>query len=123
MLGHNVVGDTVWYRPEVNTLWWLMVALIAVITMSQLKNRVKEEDKEMGEGETPWVNQGLKPLRGYCYFPPPYLIPEWIPTPILSSPSLGAKAGNRKSLKIFLRLFCNTLCGSQCCTALHYKCW
>lgn len=28
MLAHNV-GDTVWYRPEVNTLWWLMVALIA----------------------------------------------------------------------------------------------
>lgn len=28
MLAHNV-GDTVWYRPEVNTLWWLMVAGIA----------------------------------------------------------------------------------------------
>ena len=28
MLAHNV-ADTVWYRPEVNTLWWLMVALIA----------------------------------------------------------------------------------------------
>jgi putative inorganic carbon (HCO3(-)) transporter len=28
MLGHNLF-DTVWYRPEVNTLWWLMVALIA----------------------------------------------------------------------------------------------
>ena len=28
MLAHNV-GDTVWYRPEVNTLWWLMVAVIA----------------------------------------------------------------------------------------------
>ena len=28
MLAHNTV-DTVWYRPEVNTLWWLMVALIA----------------------------------------------------------------------------------------------
>ena len=28
MLAHNV-GDTVWYRPEVNTLWWLMVAAIA----------------------------------------------------------------------------------------------
>jgi len=21
--------DTVWYRPEVNMLWWLMVAIIA----------------------------------------------------------------------------------------------
>lgn len=28
MLGHGIV-DTVWYRPEVNTLWWLMVAIIA----------------------------------------------------------------------------------------------
>lgn len=28
MLGHGMV-DTVWYRPSVNTLWWLMVALIA----------------------------------------------------------------------------------------------
>ncbi|AFZ58913.1 putative bicarbonate transporter, IctB family [Anabaena cylindrica FACHB-243] len=28
MLAHGTV-DTVWYRPEVNTVWWLMVALIA----------------------------------------------------------------------------------------------
>ncbi len=28
MLTHGLV-DTVWYRPEVNTLWWLMIALIA----------------------------------------------------------------------------------------------
>ena len=28
MLAHGLV-DTVWYRPEVSTLWWLMVALIA----------------------------------------------------------------------------------------------
>lgn len=28
MLAHGAV-DTVWYRPEVNTLWWLMVAIIA----------------------------------------------------------------------------------------------
>jgi putative inorganic carbon (hco3(-)) transporter len=28
MLGHGIV-DTVWYRPQVNTLWWLMLALIA----------------------------------------------------------------------------------------------
>jgi len=27
MLAHGTV-DTVWYRPEVNTLWWFMVALI-----------------------------------------------------------------------------------------------
>lgn len=28
MLAHGAV-DTIWFRPEVNTLWWLMVALIA----------------------------------------------------------------------------------------------
>lgn len=28
MLAHGTV-DTIWFRPEVNTLWWLMVALIA----------------------------------------------------------------------------------------------
>jgi putative inorganic carbon (HCO3(-)) transporter len=28
MLAHGFV-DTVWYRPEINMLWWLMVALIA----------------------------------------------------------------------------------------------
>ncbi|NJL53890.1 putative bicarbonate transporter, IctB family [bacterium] len=28
LLMHGMV-DTVWYRPQVNTLWWLMVALIA----------------------------------------------------------------------------------------------
>jgi putative inorganic carbon (hco3(-)) transporter len=28
MLAHGLV-DTVWYRPEINTLWWLMLAIIA----------------------------------------------------------------------------------------------
>jgi putative inorganic carbon (HCO3(-)) transporter len=28
MLAHGLV-DTVWYRPQVSTLWWLMVALVA----------------------------------------------------------------------------------------------
>ncbi|QOV22077.1 IctB family putative bicarbonate transporter [Anabaenopsis elenkinii] len=28
MLAHGTV-DTIWFRPEVNTLWWLMVAIIA----------------------------------------------------------------------------------------------
>ena len=28
ILAHGAV-DTVWYRPEVNTLWWFMMALIA----------------------------------------------------------------------------------------------
>jgi putative inorganic carbon (HCO3(-)) transporter len=27
-LGHNLF-DTVWYRPQINTLWWLMIAIIA----------------------------------------------------------------------------------------------
>jgi putative inorganic carbon (HCO3(-)) transporter len=37
MLAHGTV-DTVWYRPEVSTLWWLMVALIA----SYYKEGVRE---------------------------------------------------------------------------------
>ncbi|MDR9404499.1 MAG: putative bicarbonate transporter, IctB family, partial [Halothece sp. Uz-M2-17] len=28
MLTHGLV-DTVWYRPEISILWWLMVALVA----------------------------------------------------------------------------------------------
>jgi putative inorganic carbon (HCO3(-)) transporter len=28
LLTHGLV-DTVWYRPQVNTLWWLCMALIA----------------------------------------------------------------------------------------------
>lgn len=28
MLGHGLV-DTVWYRPQVNTIWWLIVGLVA----------------------------------------------------------------------------------------------
>jgi putative inorganic carbon (HCO3(-)) transporter len=28
MLSHGLV-DTVFYRPEVNTLWWLMMAVVA----------------------------------------------------------------------------------------------
>ncbi len=28
MLAHGLV-DTVWYRPQINTIWWLMVAIIA----------------------------------------------------------------------------------------------
>lgn len=28
MLTHGLV-DTVWYRPQINTLWWLMVAIVA----------------------------------------------------------------------------------------------
>lgn len=46
MLAHGTV-DTVLYRPEVNTLWWLMVALIAsyypVLAANQKPNRLAEK--------------------------------------------------------------------------------
>ncbi len=41
MLGHGLV-DTVWYRPEVNTVWWLLVALIASYYKSLPLNRTRE---------------------------------------------------------------------------------
>ena len=28
LMGHGLV-DTVWYRPQINTLWWFMMAIIA----------------------------------------------------------------------------------------------
>ena len=36
--------DTVWYRPQVNTLWWFLVALIA--SQYQPKSQVKEVKNE-----------------------------------------------------------------------------
>lgn len=33
MLGHGLV-DTVWYRPQLNTLWWLAIAVIASYYLS-----------------------------------------------------------------------------------------
>ncbi|MEI2581875.1 IctB family putative bicarbonate transporter [Scytonema sp. PRP1] len=41
MLGHGLV-DTVWYRPEVNTVWWLLVALIASYYKSLPLDRTRE---------------------------------------------------------------------------------
>jgi putative inorganic carbon (hco3(-)) transporter len=41
MLGHGLV-DTVWYRPEVNTVWWLLVGLIASYYKSLPLNRTRE---------------------------------------------------------------------------------
>ena len=32
MLGHGLV-DTVWYRPQISTLWWLCMALVASFYM------------------------------------------------------------------------------------------
>ena len=34
LMGHGLV-DTVWYRPQINTLWWLMVAIIASYSRKQ----------------------------------------------------------------------------------------
>ena len=28
-LGFHGFVDTVWYRPQINTIWWLMLAIIA----------------------------------------------------------------------------------------------
>lgn len=44
MLAHGTV-DTVWYRPEVNTLWWLMVALVASYwtPLTQQRNQSQPE--------------------------------------------------------------------------------
>jgi putative inorganic carbon (hco3(-)) transporter len=41
LLTHGI-ADTVWYRPQINTLWWMMVALIA----SQYQPLVKIQENE-----------------------------------------------------------------------------
>ncbi|AFY30542.1 IctB family putative bicarbonate transporter [Calothrix sp. PCC 7507] len=41
MLAHGAV-DTVWFRPEVNSLWWLMVALIASYWLPLTQDRTPE---------------------------------------------------------------------------------
>jgi len=41
MLTHGMV-DTIWFRPEVNTLWWLMVALIASYWTPLGQNQTQE---------------------------------------------------------------------------------
>ncbi|MBF2065724.1 MAG: putative bicarbonate transporter, IctB family [Calothrix sp. C42_A2020_038] len=43
MLGHGLV-DTVWYRPQINTLWWLMVGLVASYWTQQPSLSNKEID-------------------------------------------------------------------------------
>lgn len=42
-LAHNLF-DTVWFRPEVNTVWWLMVGLIACYYQSMSQGRARELD-------------------------------------------------------------------------------
>ncbi len=43
MLAHGTV-DTVWYRPEVNTLWWFSVALIASFTAVPVQSPERLDD-------------------------------------------------------------------------------
>jgi putative inorganic carbon (hco3(-)) transporter len=45
MLAHGTV-DTVWYRPEVNTLWWLIVALIASYWKPLAQNQTNLSNSE-----------------------------------------------------------------------------
>ncbi|HEY9801956.1 MAG TPA: IctB family putative bicarbonate transporter [Leptolyngbyaceae cyanobacterium] len=44
MLAHGTV-DTIWFRPEVNTLWWLMVALIASYWTPSVNNQEGTGDR------------------------------------------------------------------------------
>lgn len=41
MMGHALV-DTIWYRPQVNTLWWLMVAIVASYYNWKIEGRTIE---------------------------------------------------------------------------------
>ena len=47
MMAHGFV-DTVWYRPEVNMLWWLMVAIIASFYSN---SQQQQQDSALTEGE------------------------------------------------------------------------
>ena len=42
MLSHGLV-DTVWYRPQVSTLWWLMIALVASYYLPSLRTGAIED--------------------------------------------------------------------------------
>ncbi|MDZ8186512.1 MAG: IctB family putative bicarbonate transporter [Nostoc sp. ChiSLP02] len=46
MLAHGTV-DTVWYRPEVNTLWWLIVALISSYWTPLTQNKTNSSNSEL----------------------------------------------------------------------------
>ena len=48
MLTHGLV-DTVWYRPQINTLWWLMIALIASYYIPQ-PLAVSQQPKHQPDG-------------------------------------------------------------------------
>ncbi|MCJ8281181.1 MAG: IctB family putative bicarbonate transporter [Rivularia sp. ALOHA_DT_140] len=51
MLAHGLV-DTVWYRPQVNTIWWLMVGLVA----SYWKPLPKTQSNPISSSPQPTVN-------------------------------------------------------------------
>lgn len=48
MLAHGAV-DTVWYRPEINTVWWLMVAIVASYYPSA--SPVRNNDRPLSASE------------------------------------------------------------------------
>ncbi len=48
MLAHGTV-DTIWFRPEVNSLWWLMVALIASYWTPIAQNQTQKFTSSHGE--------------------------------------------------------------------------
>ncbi|MBW4665605.1 MAG: IctB family putative bicarbonate transporter [Chroococcus sp. CMT-3BRIN-NPC107] len=48
MLAHGAV-DTVWYRPEINTIWWLIVALIASYYPSSSQGSTLSKPKLLNE--------------------------------------------------------------------------
>jgi putative inorganic carbon (HCO3(-)) transporter len=45
MMGHGLV-DTVWYRPQVNTLWWLAVAIVSSFYINLPIAQVAQSDPE-----------------------------------------------------------------------------
>jgi len=44
MLSHGLV-DTVWYRPQISTLWWLMLAIVASYYLFQPKSAAASEEE------------------------------------------------------------------------------
>ncbi|PSB00527.1 IctB family putative bicarbonate transporter, partial [Merismopedia glauca] len=43
LLVHGLV-DTVWYRPEVNSIWWLMVGIVAAFVAQEQEYRLKSSN-------------------------------------------------------------------------------
>jgi putative inorganic carbon (hco3(-)) transporter len=49
MVGLLVHGlfDTVWYRPEVNSLWWFMVGIVAAFVALEQKERLESSTSDL----------------------------------------------------------------------------